>query len=106
MVNVAPLSDVPPPGAGFVAVTITEFGVVMSDWRICTESWPVLAFRVVERGEPFQLTTVVPLESETNPVPVTAKVKPSLPAVMTEGNRPLTVGVALNLGVFPPPQLP
>ena len=32
------------------------------------------------------------------PVPVTDMKKPSLPAVITEGNKPVTVGVALKAG--------
>src|SRR5579862_1229307 len=40
------------------------------------------------------------------PVPSTDMVKASLPAVMTEGKRFVTAGVALKGSLSPPPQLP
>src|ERR1700728_350686 len=101
-VKVTPATEVPPPGAGFVAVMVTWFGVRMSDARTCTESWPVFWLKEVDRGEPFQLMKVTPIELDIKPVPVTAMVNPSLPAVMTEGNRSVTVGVGLKGTELPP----
>ena len=55
----------------------------------------------MEAGE-LSEAKVTPIELDTKPVPVTAMVNPSLPAVMTEGNRSVTVGVGLKGTELPP----
>src|ERR1700683_1776578 len=84
-VKVAPATEVPPPGPGFVAVMGTWFGVRMSDAKTCTESWPVFWLKEVDRGEPFQLMKVTPIGLEQKSGPLTALVSPWLRGVMRAG---------------------
>ena len=73
-------------------------GLATSEAGIVTASCPVVIFKVLERGEPFQYAKVTPFESAMKPVPATKSVKPWLPAVMLDGKRPVIAGVALNGG--------
>jgi hypothetical protein len=73
-------NDVPPPGAGFVIVTLLTPAAAMSAARIVAESWLELA-NTVTRGLPFQFTT----DALTNPRPVRASENAALPAAALVG---------------------
>jgi hypothetical protein len=88
MVNVFAF-DVPPPGPGFVTVTLIVPAVAMSAAEIAAVSWALLE-NVVARGAPFQFTTEVVM----NPEPFTVSVKAAPPAVALAGEMEVTVGTA------------
>lgn len=104
IVNVCAL-DVPPPGLGFItvmaagpAVATREAGTVAVS---CVEET-----KLVARGAPFQFT----VEVETNLVPLTVKVKSTLPAVIQVGLIEVVVGTGLlmvitSVAVPVPPEL-
>jgi hypothetical protein len=85
--------EVPPPGAGFVTVTLSMPAVAMSLARIAAESWVELV-NVVARGVPFQFTTDV----LTNPRPIRESENAALPAEVLAGLRLLMPGVGLPEG--------
>src|ERR1700730_4570472 len=102
MVNVLG-ADVPPPGPGFVTVTLIVRAVAMSAAEIAAVSWWLLE-NVVVRAAPFHFTTEVVMKPE----PFTVSVKPAPPAVALAGEREVTVGLGLlivNVSEFdaPPP---
>ena len=81
--------DVPPPGPGFVTVTLIVPAVAMSAAEIAAVSWALLE-NVVVRGAPFQFTTEVVMKPE----PFTVSVKAAPPAVALAGEMEVTVGTA------------
>ena len=83
--------DVPPPGPGFVTVTLIVPAVAMSAAEIAAVSWALLE-NVVVRGAPFQFTTEVVM----NPDPFTVSVKAAPPAVTLAGEMEVTVGTPTN----------
>ena len=83
-------ADVPPPGGGFVTVTLAVPALAMSDALIVAVSLVALA-NVVVRGEPFQFTT----EEETKLVPLTVSVKLAPPCVALDGESFVIVGAGL-----------
>jgi hypothetical protein len=89
IVNVRP-PDVPPPGAGFTAVTEAVPAVATSLAEIAAVNCLPLT-KVVVRALPFHCT-VAP---ETKFVPVTASVNPAPPAVALEGESEVGVGAGL-----------
>ncbi len=82
--------DVPPPGEGLRTDTVADPAKTISPDAIEADKW-VLLTKVVERLRPFQVT----IESEINFEPVTARVKPSPPALAELGLSPLTAGTGL-----------
>lgn len=85
--------EVPPPGVGFVTVTLSTPAVTMSLASIAAESWLELV-NVVARGAPFQFTTDV----LTNPRPVKESVNAAPPTEAVAGLRLLIPGVGLPAG--------
>jgi hypothetical protein len=84
--------DVPPPGPGFVTETERVPLVATSGEEICAVTRPALT-KVVGRAAPFHFT-IVP---ETNPAPLTVKIKPELPGATLVGDKGwLTVGAGFN----------
>src|SRR5882672_2908569 len=81
---------VPPPGVGFVTVTLADPTVVISLDEIVAVSW-VAFTNVVALAVPLNLTT----EAGTNPVPVTVSVKPAPPAVAPLGLSEVIAGAGL-----------
>lgn len=103
------LPDVPPPGAGFVTVTLAVPAVAISAAVIAAVSWVAL-INVVVLAAPLNFTTDV----ATNPVPFTVRVNPAPPAVALVGDIEVSVGAGLvgllivkdwTLDVPPPPGL-
>jgi hypothetical protein len=84
------LPDVPPPGAGFVTVTLAVPAVAMSAAVIAAVSCVALA-NVVVLAAPLNFTT----EVDTNPIPFTVKVKAAPPAVALVGESEVSVGAGL-----------
>ena len=82
--------DVPPPGTGLVTVTPKVPAVAMSAAVIAAVTWVALT-NVVVRALPLNFT----LDPETNPVPLTVRVKAVPPAVALEGESEEIVGTAL-----------
>ena len=82
--------DVPPPGPGFVTVTLILPAVAMSVDEIAAVN-VVLLENVVVRGAPFQFTT----ELLMNPEPFTVSVKAAPPAVALVGKMEVTAGFGL-----------
>ena len=85
---------VPPPGAGFVTVTLAFPEVAMSDASIAALICVALT-KVVVLADPLKLTT----EEEMNPVPSTISVKAGPPALADEGLSEVIFGT----GLFPVP---
>jgi len=79
MVNVSAL-EVPPPGAGFITVTVAVPGVAMSA-AVMAACKLVLEPKVVVRGLPFHWT----VEEETKLLPVTVSANAALPAAAELG---------------------
>ena len=82
--------DVPPPGAGFVTVTLAVPAVAMSAAVIAAVNCVALT-NVVVLAAPLNFTTDV----DTNPVPLTVRVKAAPPAVALVGDREVSVGAGL-----------
>ena len=102
IVNVC-VFEVPPPGVGFVTVTVAVPVALTSAAKIVAVS-VVLETKVVERAKPFQFTT----EPETKFVPSIVSVKSEFPAEVEVGLIEVVVGtgfVMVNVSVFevPPP---
>ena len=82
--------DVPPPGAGFVTVTVAVPAVAISAAVIAAVN--CVAFtKVVVLAAPLNFTTDV----DTKPVPFTVRVKAAPPAVALVGEREVAVGAGL-----------
>ena len=79
-----------PPGAGFVTVTVAVPAVAISAAVIAAVNFVVLT-NVVVLAAPLNFTTDV----DTNPVPLTVRVKAAPPAVALDGEREITVGAGL-----------
>ena len=84
------LPDVPPPGAGFVTVTVAVPAVAISAAVIAAVNCVALT-KVVVLAAPLNFTTDV----DTNPVPLTLRVKAAPPAVALDGDREFSVGAGL-----------
>ena len=84
------LPDVPPPGAGFVTVTVAVPAVAISAAVIAAVNCVALT-NVVVLAAPLNFTTDV----DTNPVPLTVRVKAAPPAVALVGEREVAVGAGL-----------
>ena len=84
------LPDMPPPGAGFVTVTVAVPAVAMSAAVIAAVNFVALT-KVVVLVAPLNFTTDV----ETNAVPFTVRVKAAPPAVALVGEREVAVGEGL-----------
>ena len=93
--------EVPPPGAGFTAVSkrlvAVETSAAVSETLICVE-----LVTVVARAAPFTLMTV----AGTNPVPVTVITGEVAPVAMLVGDMSVIVGAGLStsrlIGVLDP----
>jgi len=84
------LADVPPPGAGFVTVTLAVPAVAISAAVIAAVNWVAL-MNVVVLAAPLNFTTDV----ATKPVPFTVRVKAAPPAAALVGEREVSVGAGL-----------
>ena len=84
------IADVPPPGAGFVTVTVAEPAVAISAAVIAAVNCVALT-KVVVLAAPLNFTTDV----DTKPVPFTVSVKAAPPAVALVGEREVAVGAEL-----------
>ena len=84
------LPDVPPPGAGFVTVTVAVPAVAISAAVMAAVNCVALT-NVVVLAAPLNFTTDV----DTNPVPLTVRVKAAPPAVALVGEREVAVGAGL-----------
>ena len=82
--------DVPPPGAGFVTVTVAVPAVAISAAVIAAVNCVALT-NVVVLAAPLNFTT----EVDTKPVPLTVRVKAAPPAVALVGEREVAVGAGL-----------
>ena len=94
--------EVPPPGVGFVTVTVAVVDLAMSVARISTFNCDPLT-NVVTRALPFHFT----IEPDTNPVPFTVSVNPVLPGLMTFGTKGSLisgVGFAVSVAALPFPR--
>ena len=79
--------EVPPPGAGFVTVTLNVPAAAMSGAVIAAVTCVALT-NVVVLDAPLKFTT----EPETKPVPFTVKVNAAPPAVALVGESDVIVG--------------
>jgi hypothetical protein len=84
------LPDVPPPGAPFVTVTVAVPAVAISAPVIAAVNCVALT-NVVVLAAPLNFTTDV----DTNPVPLTVRVKAAPPAVALVGESEVSVGAGL-----------
>jgi hypothetical protein len=84
------LPDVPPPGAGFVTVTVAVPAVAISAAVIAAVNCVALT-KVVVLAAPLNFTTDV----DTKPIPLTVSVKAAPPAVALVGEREVTIGAGL-----------
>ena len=84
------LPDVPPPGAGFVTVTVAVAAVAISAAVIAAPNC-VAPTNVVVLDAPLNFTNDV----DTKPVPLTVRVKAAPPAVALVGEREVAVGAGL-----------
>jgi len=84
------LPDVPPPGAGFVTVTVAVPAVAISVAVIAAVNCVALT-NVVVLAAPLNFTT----EVDSKPVPFTVRVKAAPPAVALVGEREVAVGAGL-----------
>jgi hypothetical protein len=93
--------DVPPPGAGFVTVTVAVLTVAMSaaDMAACKL---VFETNVVARALPFHCT----VEEAMKFVPVTVNTKPASPAKAALGPSDTPVGVGLLIVKVSAPEVP
>ena len=82
--------DVPPPGAGFVTVTLAVPAVAISAAVIAAVTCVALT-NVVVLAAPLNFTTDV----DTNPVPLTVSVNAAPPAVALVGEIDVSVGAEL-----------
>ena len=82
--------DVPPPGAGFVTVTVAVPAVAISAAVIAAVNCVALT-KVVVLAAPLNFTT----EVDTKPVPFKVRVKAAPPAVALVGEREVAVGAGL-----------
>ena len=83
--------EMPPPGAGFVTVTLAVPAVAMSAAVIPAVSWVAL-INVVALAAPLNFT----IDVDTNPVPFTVKLNPAPPAVALVGEIEVSVGPGLT----------
>jgi len=90
MVNIAPVSDVPPPGPGLFTLTVTVPPVAISEAGTVAVK-EVLLTKVVVRGVLPQFTT----EVLTKLTPVTVMVNPGSPAIAEFGETEVTPGEGL-----------
>ena len=102
MVKVNPL-DLPPPGVGFITVTVAVPAVAMSLAGTEAVNFVPLTYFVVS-PVPFHCT----VEVETKFVPVTVRVNAAPPAVALEGDSEVAFGnglltVKMRLFDLPPP---
>ena len=86
IVNVR-LPEVPPPGEGVNTVTEAVPAAARSALVMAARSCVALT-TVVGRAEPFQRAT----DEAVNPLPVTVRVKPALPAAAPDGAIPVICG--------------
>lgn len=100
MANVA-ASEVPPPGAGVVTVTLAVLAVAMSVAGIKAVNCVALMKNVV-RALPFHCT----VESLMNPLPVTTNVKAVPPAVAEAGFKLVMAGAGLLMVKVSPFDVP
>jgi len=84
------LPDVPPPGAGFVTVTVAIPAAAISAAVIAAVNCAALT-NVVVLAAPLNFT----IDVETKAVPLTVRVKAAPPAVALVGEREVAVGVGL-----------
>jgi len=84
------LPDVPPPGAGFVTVTVAVPAVAISAAVIAAVNC-VAPTNVVVLAAPLNFTTDV----DTKPVPLTVRVKAVPPTVVLVGEREVAVAAGL-----------
>jgi hypothetical protein len=84
------LPDVPPPGAGFVTVTVAVPAVAISAAVIAAVNCVALT-NVVVLAAPLNFTT----EVDSKPVPFTVRVKAAPPAVALVGEREVAVSAGL-----------
>src|SRR6266446_5377322 len=91
MVNDSPLL-VPPPGAGFITVTVAVPAVAMSA-AVMAACKLVLEAKVVVRALPFHCT----VEEEMKPVPVTVSVNAAPPACALVGFSDVAVGTGFPM---------
>ncbi len=84
------VADVPPPGAGLVTVTVAVPAVAISAAVIAAVNC-VAPTNVVVLAAPLNFTTDV----DTNPVPLTVRVKAAPPAVALAGEREVSVCAGL-----------
>jgi len=82
--------EVPPPGVGFVTVTVVVPAIAMSAAVIVVVSFAMLT-NVVVRGTPFQFTT----ELDTKLAPKTVRVNGAPPGAAAVGERELICGTGL-----------
>ena len=82
--------DMPPPGAGFVTVTLAVPAVAISAAVIAAVTCVAL-MNVVVLAVPLNFTT----EVDTNPVPLTVSVNAAPPAVALVGEIDVSVGAGL-----------
>ena|SRR3989344_6574712 len=82
--------EVPPPGPGFVTVTLKEPELLISDAGMNAVSC-VEEMKVVDLADPLKLT----LDPELKLLPFTVNVNAPLPAVIDDGLIELTVGFTL-----------
>ena len=82
--------DVPPPGVGFVTLTVAVPAVAISAAVIAAVNCVALT-SVVVLAAPLNFTTDV----DTNPVPLTVRVKAAPPAVALVGESEVAVGAGL-----------
>jgi hypothetical protein len=82
--------EVPPPGAPFVTATVAEPAVAISAAVIAAVNCVALT-NVVVLAAPLNFTTDV----ESNPVPLTVRVKAAPPTVALVGEREVSVGAGL-----------
>ena len=84
------LPEVPPPGAGFVTLTVAVPAVVISAAAIAAVSCVALT-KVVVLAAPLNFTTDV----DTKAVPLTVRVKAAPPALPLVGESEVAVGAGL-----------
>jgi hypothetical protein len=92
---------VPPPGVGFLTVTLADPVLATSLAGTCAVICVALT-KVVIRAAPFQLTTDVP----TKLLPFTVTVNDAPPALALAGESELIVGTGLLIGNVQAPEVP
>ena len=86
------LDGVHPAGVGFTTVTVTPAGEAISDAEMGVVS-PKIVAKVVVRDPPFHCTA----EQGTNPVPITEREKPGLPAGRFDGCSCVIAGIGKDV---------